>query len=92
MYVSVKPTVNFFTCLCAAYSENGDDPSVQIMRLFESKIFFFSYPYISLNICLGVQKNGLIDMFYFEFLQHMFWLRNKRTSIQLHIIIWRHVI
>ena len=36
---------------------------------------------------LGAQKNRLI-----EFLQHMFWMRNKENNFPIPTLIWRPVV
>ena len=41
---------------------------------------------ISLNTCLGFQKNRLIEVFFFEYLQHIFFLRNIKQKSKLHIL------
>ena len=48
----------------------------------------FSYRAIQ-TFVLGAQKNRLIGSF--EYLQHMFWLRNMKNSFQVHTIIWKSV-
>ena len=48
--------------------------------LFICKIIFLPF---SLNIC---HRND-----YFEYRQHMFWIRNKNNNFQLHTLVWRTV-
>ena len=43
---------------------------------------------IDLNMCLGAQKNRLIETVLFEYPQHMFWLKNKKINFPLHTLIW----
>ena len=42
---------------------------------------------ISLNICFGCSKEPSHGDGSFEYLQHMFWLRNKKNNFQLHTLI-----
>ena len=41
-------------------------------------------------MCLGAQKNRLIEAVLFEYPQHMFWLRNKKNNFLLRTLIWGH--
>ena len=46
-----------------------------------------SYP--SILTYLGAQKNHLIEIIsFFEYPQHMFWLRNKKIIFLLHLCAW----
>ena len=42
----------------------------------------FSYPLIK-SYVLGAQKNRLIETVLFEYLQHMFWSRNKKDAFSV---------
>ena len=44
---------------------------------------------ISFNICFGCSKEPSQWDGSFEYQQHMFWLRNKKTNFWLHTLIWR---
>ena len=56
-------------------------------KILRVKLQLFSYPAIQTYV-LVAQKNCLIEMF-FEYPQHMFWLRNKKNNFQLRTFIWR---
>ena len=47
---------------------------------------FFPYPSVSTYV-VGTQKNR-VDETVFKYLQHMFWLRNKKNDFQLPTLIW----
>ena len=51
---------------------------MKVERIAEMQIFF--YPLV-LTYVLGAQKNRLI-----EYLQHMFWLRNKKINFSVHTL------
>ena len=55
-------------------------------NLHKIAIIFFS---MSLNICFGCLKEPSNRDGSFEYLQHMFWLRNKKNNFQLRTLIWR---
>ena len=42
-------------------------------------------------MCFGCSKEPSQRDGSFEYPQHMFWLRNKKNSFQLHTLIWRPV-
>ena len=60
--------------------ENGSYILSQVNKIFESKIVNFFLP-INFNICFGCSKDSSHWDRSFEYLQHMFWLRNKKISI-----------
>ena len=39
-------------------------------------------------MCFGCSKEPSHRDGYFEYPQHMFWLRNKKNNFQLHTLIW----
>ena len=43
---------------------------------------------VCLNICFGGSKELSHRCSSFEYPQHMFWLRNKKTNFQLRTLIW----
>ena len=48
-------------------------------------IIFFS---ISLNMCFGCSKEPSHLDGSFEYPQHMFWLRNKKSNFQIRTLVW----
>ena len=44
---------------------------------------------ISLNMCVWCSKEPSHRDGSFEYLQHMFWLENKKNNFQLRNLIWR---
>ena len=58
-------------------------PYVQLSNIFEHKIVTSFLP-INFNICYQISDGS------FEHPLHMFWLRNKKSIFQSHILIWRH--
>ena len=42
-------------------------------------------------MCFGCSKEPSQRDGSFGYLQHMFWLRNKKNNFQLHTLIWRTV-
>ena len=42
----------------------------------------------SLNMCFWCSKEPYHGEGSFEYLQHMFWLRNKKNNFLLHTLIW----
>ena len=47
--------------------------------------------HISFNICFLCSKEPFQRDGSFEYSQHKFWLRNKKTNLQLHTLILKHV-
>ena len=43
---------------------------------------------ISFNMCFGCSKEPSQQDSSFEYPQHMFWLRSKKSNFQLHTLIW----
>ena len=42
---------------------------------------------VTFNMCFGCSKELSHRDGFFEYPQHMFWLRNKKTDFQLHTLI-----
>ena len=59
-------------------------PQTQKRKFYELEIVIIFLP----TCVLGAQKNHLIETALFEYPQHMFWMRNKR-SFPIHTLIWR---
>ena len=62
---------------------------------YERKNVMISLPN-NLNMCFGLSKEPshrderiVSSSSSFEYLQHMFWMRNKENSIPIHTLIWR---
>ena len=65
-----------------------NDTLIQLSTIFYRKIVIIFLP-INSNICFGCSKEPSHSDSSFEYLQLIFWLRNKKTHFQLHTLIWR---
>ena len=66
-------------------------PHIQIYNFFECKIVIFFLP-ISLNICFGAQKNGLIETVLLSTHNICFGQKINKINFKLYTLIWRPVI
>ena len=58
----------------------------QLSKIFAGKILIIFLP-SNLNICFGCSKEPSHRGGSFEYLQHMFWLRNKKINFHVHTLI-----